>query len=693
MESCVLVQLSINIETFTERLFSPVESERTFPLVESGDTVATLVAGLVLFFFSGYLTTYRALWIVIGILALLVPLFLKYHSFVRSLPGLCLYRKQILGSSSEHHERLSFSDLRKSTYIRYLILIVIAQWFFSVVLEFLFTYSISSQVAFGGDLVPAVATGVENVLIHEFGFMQILFAGAALLSHFFLAGRVISGVGIGGSMVLHPIVSFLSLATMIVNFSVFSTVLSRINFEVTGVIFRNAYQASYYVFHELKSQFVRLFLDGIVRPIGTLAGTLFLLFCFLFSSSQYYITLVLVGLFCVLLVFLLAIIALQGRYTGYVISQLKDPHTPTDLRLSLLDVLAQRGHEDHAVFLLQLYREPEQSPLVLMKLLEFFSTQDAFFADILDRLHHQDRVVRFHALRALSSFEQRHFFEHNSLSLQTLIGQLKSFFVHESDPDLRFQSLLLLAKFRHEEVTTFLLERLGLEQGASLVALIYACDASGDPAFLEYISSLLSSPYPRVWASTLVILTPHHRFARQISEFFAQKLTSDLVSDRCAVAFVLSHTLPEHSLTMMEKRARSTDTAQEKLLLAYGLMQLGSSEYHALFLEALFSGDVTLSLAAQRLYAQLPYEKFSVFIRSVERRALFQLHTLMRSFRGATFHELSLKELHSLRQIYTLLHVTEEVIRLDALLEKKDSLYRPDSSYLGGVPLPISLYV
>ncbi len=693
VESFILVQLSINIETFTERLFTPVESNRTFPIVESADTVATLAAGASLFFFASSFSVDHVFWLVIGILALLVPLFLQYHSFLRSLPGLCLYRKQLIGETHHHPESTSFTSLKKHPYIKRLILIVLAQWFFMVVLEFLFTYSLSNQILHRAELVPAAAGAVENVLIHEFGLMQIFFGAAALASHFLFAGRIIFGLGIIGSLILHPLVSLFSLATMITSFGPFSTMLSRINAEITGVIFRNAYQSSYYVFEETKSQFVRLMLDGFVRPIGALLGTMFLLISSLLASSQYYITVVLGGVFCALLLFLITAISLHRYYSEHVISQLKSSETSLELKVSLLDVLAQKGHKNALSVLRELYTRPNEPPLILMKLIDIFSREPDFFQDILAALHHEDETVRFAALQALQGMSQKGIFDHQPLSKQLVLTELRSYYLRESKDNLRNMALMFLATFKEKETMEFLFSLLEESYGDTLAMVIQACDTFDDPAFTAYFEKFLESDDSRVWSAAAISLSRHEKYEHQLTLFLPGKFQSIHQSDRRALAFVFTVFCPKKFLPAIERRVVETTDPHEKLLLTFGLLKLGLPHGVTLFLEMLFDADDDISTLAQRLMSTLTGGKKIFLDRLVQHRALTLLHTFLGTHSSQKLDELSGEDLRYLREIYTLLHATEEIIDIDALLHEKNPLYRGDTSYLGNVPLAVSHYV
>lgn len=693
VESAILVQLSINIETFTERLFTPLESARTFPVVESSDTVATFLAGLFLILNYQSLTATRVIWIACGVLALLVPLFLQYHSFIRSLPGLCLYRKQLLGHGAKEEKDLTFVKAKRQPFIKLLAIIVLSQWFFAVVLEFLFTYSVSMQVLHQAELVPAAVGAVDNVLIHEFGVLQIFFASATLISNLLLAGRFMSSFGIIGSMILHPIVALFSLAGMIVNFGFFTTVLSRVNAEVTGVVFRNSYQSSYYVFGETKSQFVRVILDGIVRPIGSLVGTLFLIASFSLISVQYFVPFVLAGTCIVLVIFLITTISLQRVYTDQVVLQIKHPDTPAELKISLLDVLAQKGHKHIYPFLQSLYTAKGQSPIVRMKLIEIFSKERDFIQDIITGLSDEEYPVRLASLDALIGMSKRGFFDDQPLSKQMIIEALKRQYLSDTQEDFRYKALLFLTTFKDMEVMDFLIELLGSQSPETLGEVIQACDAFGDPSFFPYIEELMSSSDARVWSSAVIALYKHERYEEEVLNFLTKRMRDSSEHDHRALAFVFSEVSHKHFQSYMTYRMDHTHDPREKMLFAFGLMKLGDERGETALLDMIFHEDLTHAHQARRLIYHLPPLMQRRIDKLIQHTALTKLHEFLRDFSGTKLEDLTLDQLHYLRDVYTLLSVTEEIIEIDHIISKIDPSYRVDASHFGALPLTPSLYV
>ncbi len=702
VESFILVQLSINIETFTERFFTPFESARTFPIAESGDTIATLLAGAFLYFNASQLTMTRVLWVVVAVLSLMIPFFLHYHSFLRSNPGLCLFRKQFIGGEHEEFQPSYVAKIiARHPYIVTLIGVVLAQWFFSVVLEYLFTYSVSMQyVGEHAELIPATAGAVENLLIEEFGALQILFASAALVSHFFLAGRFISTLGVIGSIFLHPLVSLLSLAGMITHFGPLTTIVARANSEVTGVVYRNSYQSTYYVFDEMESQYTRIFMDGIIRPLGAMLGTSFLVLSYFFVPHGSYLTFVLTGLFVVLLFFALSALTLQKQYNRLIVHQLKKSDTHLDQKLNLIDVLSRTEYAQKTLLFDGIFHDSRESPLIQVKMMEIFARELSHFPDIIQCLRHPDPAVRFASVSALQQFFDAKYFEINLLSHRTVISELMYCSVHETDRKIRLLMLLLLARFKEKEVLDFLLEHLQNDQGDYLSTIIMACDVFDDPSFHPLIKGFLSSNDPRVWAHAALILSRFDEYRDAVRTLLHTKMNDHSRPTRVAVAFVLAQMFDVSYTSYFRDRLEKSDDMLEKVFLSFGLVSVGEDTSITIFSNHLFNLDAGslddtsryLSLIPGFMDLLPPTNRY-VVERYLQQHAIHTLHALLQTIEHGSLDHLQLSELKKLRNMYGILNATEEIYKIDLVIRSHDPSFRPESRFFGKVPLLLSSYL
>lgn len=128
-EAIFLRQFQIILHGFTEKMFTPIQSERTFPLIESSQTIGGIIAGLIVVFVSGTINPVNFVLIWIGILLLSVP-FIFVCEFMNKKVHLISAKKQ------EIDEEGFFTKIKKElnnpkhiSYIKGIFLIV----FFSMV--------------------------------------------------------------------------------------------------------------------------------------------------------------------------------------------------------------------------------------------------------------------------------------------------------------------------------------------------------------------------------------------------------------------------------------------------------------------------------------------------------------------------------------------------------------------------------
>lgn len=691
VHSIIFTQLSVHIETFTERAFTPGESSRTFPFVESGDTIAALAAGSFMYFLAPVLFTERVVWIIVAVLALMIPVFLQYHSYIRSLPA-------PLGDASHEaasHSATSFSvrDVLRDPFARRLSPIVFFQWVFAVILEFLMVYLVSHAPASG--IVNATSSGLDNALVHEFGALYIFFGLAALASQMLFAGRFISSIGLVGSMLLHPIVGFLSLAGMLTRFTYFTGVLARVNAEITGVLYRNAYQASYYVFDDERSQFVRTALDGIVRPLASLAGSFLLVIAFRFAPTSYQI----LGVFAIVLVALSGltwcIAHLQRFYTQYALTHLSDPAVDVVHKITLLDVLGQKGHAHlHDQLHLLCDREEESAVVRAHALMQAVSSPDDIPV-VLNYLHHPSFYLRSAAVALLHRFLSHHFFEQHGLSRTVSFQTLSERYTAESSSYLRRHLVSLMIAIDPTEASLFLARGLTDGSGEMVAEMLSLVPEAGDPSLLSFAAAHLSSKDPRVWAQAVAVLSLSEHYQSEIRSVIHLALHDHSIATCRALAFCSLSFHDEALDHYLAQRRKASKDSIELFYLLLGELIAGDTSHMTQLFELLSQmplRDITALIPTFRLITHMSVRL--LFERELHAFLSRELFLLYRRHPSTAHRAFSLDELHALRAFFTLLSSPREVATIDAvLLSRGTRIDVADSPLLTGLPLPPLLYI
>ncbi|MEK7673336.1 MAG: hypothetical protein AAB373_05645 [Patescibacteria group bacterium] len=336
-----LSQLKILLNAYFEEFFSPVEGERILPLLESSDTLGGIIAGAAILTLASSFEVYNFLYLAIGAIFLLVPLLLFCADrFIPANeehiePGQNLsYREKFLSLFKKDHFRVYFIGL---------VLIVFCQWFLFNLLEFQYTNAVYESVS---NTVLDAGSGFEHAFIHDLGLLFILFSSSALLIQIFVASRLISYLGVVNGLLLHPVVTLLSLFGMAIYPGFLTTVLAKNNFTITQVVYNNAYHMSYYSLRDESREFIREFLEGVVRPIGAILGTL----CLVLLQKVFAGNLITFSINCLMILVCLVLLYVSylqsSKYTKMALKELNDTDD-YQIKSRVLEVLQQGGHDSN----------------------------------------------------------------------------------------------------------------------------------------------------------------------------------------------------------------------------------------------------------------------------------------------------------------------------------------------------------
>ncbi|KKT72794.1 MAG: ATP/ADP translocase-like protein, partial [Candidatus Peregrinibacteria bacterium GW2011_GWA2_44_7] len=138
-ESILLTQLNILISLYREEMFSPLESERTFPIIESSETIGSIFAGLIITFGSDMIAVHKFIFVWIIALTLIVPIIFYSNSALPKLPVFSpkRNRKQLIGETNiVQRLKKSVYHVQTIPFLKGLFLVVLLQWIFINILEF-----------------------------------------------------------------------------------------------------------------------------------------------------------------------------------------------------------------------------------------------------------------------------------------------------------------------------------------------------------------------------------------------------------------------------------------------------------------------------------------------------------------------------------------------------------------------------
>ncbi len=489
--SVFLSQFRIVLNSLIEDYFNPLESEKVFPILESSETVGGVIAGVTITFFASFIKTSTAfIYFWAGLLVVIVPII--------------MIASVILGDNEDHSSRgkkkenpdiiskfkTIFKDSKYFSFIKGLSIIVFLQWVLFNLVEFQYTKAVYQTTS---HVILEAGSGFEHAFFHDLGILFMIFSATALLIQLIIGSRLVYSLGVFGSMLIHPILTILSLFGLLFSFNFTTALLARNNFTLTGVLYSSSLESSYYAIRDNVRAYLREFLDGIVRPVGAIFGTLFLLILqdFFIGKPLIFYTNIVMFAFALLLFFV--IYRQQKLYTEVAALQFDSEYEKE--KIDAVDMLAQKGHDGNVEFLMSRLNDLRQSLDIKKKIIFALGELQNIHTvpDLVKCFENKSQEIRETALDALYMFRNRDDFIANVVIEHELISALEKFYKSEKDNYLRLKIIKLISKFSSTEAADFLLKILKTSKGDFKAGVIYSLGNIRDSAICKFIMPYLKS--------------------------------------------------------------------------------------------------------------------------------------------------------------------------------------------------------
>ena len=522
-EGVILSQVYILASIFFEELFTPLESQRTFPIIESAELVGTIAGGLVLSLFATSLAPYKFIAIWATALVMILPIVLFFNSRTMEIPKL-QSEEDMLKELKRKSFFDSFKEIKKIPFLKGLMWVVLINWALMNIVEFQYTKAIQMEVLRTNDLA---AVNPEESLMQKLGTLHVIFSSAALMIQLIMASRILSGLGIVSSMLLHPIVTFLNGLVISLRYGFVTASITRGTFELTNLIFSNAYNSSYYAIpHHIRDEAKEL-IQGIVKPLGALIGTTFILVAAELLNSEISTFVLNMLLITLSITMAVCISDLSKKYTDMSEQNLGhklDIHT----RLNAIEILAQNGHGKFPASLKKiLTRSGEETILKEKILITIARRQDTdSLSTVLSMLNNKEDSIRSAAVKTIMDFHtlEKRIFD-QSLTRYFTIQHLKKAIEEEKNHFVREQLVKALYNITPDELTEFVIK--SIESNSEFQAeFIKLLSLFKDPNLIPYLEPYLKHKSAGIRAACIISLWQFKRIRPLLSHVLNQLLKS-----------------------------------------------------------------------------------------------------------------------------------------------------------------------
>jgi hypothetical protein len=407
-------QLKVVRMLFSEEMFSPSQSLRVFPIIESAETVGIIFGGLVVSTFAYSFSVPQFMYIWSISLLLIVPMVMTYSSYSVRFPLAKLMKTTHdtpLGNSRIINFFNVFSKLKLNNFVFYLVLIIGFQWVFSTLLEFQYTKAIEEAIH---GVSGAASAGVAKLqfstdFAKDLGNIQAGIGFFALFFQLFVASKLMTYLGTFGSLLIYPIVLIFSMIGLTTSYGYVTAITTKFNQEIANILHYNSYHGSYYLVKHNFRGVVAEFIEGFARPVGAIIGTLFIITLIEFKVENINMVISLIAI-SVLLIMLLLTIRLKKSFLSIPKTTLIDSNSASEL-LNAFDLLIQNKSEELIPFLVQLCKTRPDLPLPLLnKIFDYIALNgDEYVLSDLISLFSEEKIKYAPLLNAINSIFINHY--------------------------------------------------------------------------------------------------------------------------------------------------------------------------------------------------------------------------------------------------------------------------------------------
>ena len=666
--SILLSQLTIVLALFIEEQFSPSESERTFPIIESSELVGALTAGILITTLNFHTPEYIILWM-ISTACLLVTLMLYIRQSHR-YPSLKI-RQAKESIHAVQHLREGLQNLKSLPFLRTMMGIAFIEFALAPIIEFQYTKALHAH-----------AGGGEDALTHELGLYVVIFSAVGLILQLFFASRIVHKLGVIKALILHPVIVLIGLSGMTVNYNTATAVGAKFSYDISNVIYRNAYLSSYYVVHHKIRERAKALIEGWIFPLGMIAGTGSILLLSQVLHGKVLTFALNVLLVCLAGIAILLLNRMRMEYThlsmlGLNTKDAKHQHTS-------IEILSENGHEQNVEILVKSLRFQVLTPEVTAKILTTLGQLQALEAlpILIDHFEDENKDIRLAAVEAVASYEKlEERYMHHAFTRYRLSHALMSLFKKEHSHEVRAVIVRALARIPDKEFVPFLLAMLESDDPEVQADTIALMNEFHDPNTEPYIRPLLNSEHPKVRAQAIIALW---QFKRSRIDLLVQ-VSLMLSGTSQEEILALLHMLGEIESHQEVKRIKEYLGSEDDEIRAFAAIALAKLEYDESIphiVSHLISTNHGLSYRIEQMIEDIP----SRFRSRVKKHMVHEASRVIQAMLAEIDHDpkrLSDLDLMRARRLYEIMDASAEVSTITNILtnRKNDQEHSPDQEH------------
>lgn len=700
IQSILLSQVNILVNLFTEDLFSPLESQRAFPLIVTAETMGGILGGLAITSLGEMLPTYKfiQLWgiCLIGV----IPLLLASRRAIKKIPSLEIKQQERHKKNSRLHPfktvRRGLKLVGKSRLLQGIGSLVLVQFMLFTVMEFQYTKAVEQSVHEQSERIifemseyqptsnldvellaitpiekSAYTVSIEHALAKKLATLQIIFSAGSLLVHLFLTSRILNSLGLIGTLFIHPLISLINCLGLLFRFDFLMAGMTRSSFEVTRGLFHTAYHGSYYVLPESIRMPIKELMDGFIKPLGSFSAFILLFLIqsgFQGEEETWMTSLILITLSAAML---LPLINLQKNYVRFARKQLKH-HPDLATRFNAIEILVQHGSSKEWTVLARRLNDANENERIKSKILQTIQTHGKpeilpFLLEHLEEASDEKKleiVEAMNGIKGLPEFlKDQPFLKYNTLE------SLKSLLENHPQMEVKKECIHLLATLERGHLTEYWVKLLKRSTPELQASILNAYRKQNDPGILTYAKTLLASKNPTVQAAALLTLKKFDPRNKQFETGFERLKQKKDAASRLATLTILQEYWNEAHLAFVQAQKKHPS----KNVQAAAIHTLALQGYEEGFngLMELLKEKGAIAHHSKKMIDRLDENTRSAFHRSLHLNIAHHIQTLLHDSGATTLDDLDKSTLTQLQHAYGIVDQHEEVLKIETLLNRQ----------------------
>lgn len=537
-QSIFLSQSFILISLFNEELFTPLESQRTFPIIESAETLGGMLGGLLLSLLAGHIPSYKFVLLWAILVLLILPILLLY----KPQEGTHGHKTEV--KAQKHTLKEVFHTIKGNTFLWGIMLMTFLNWAVVNMLEF--QYTIALQEEFGG----------HSNITEKLGILQFIFNSGALFVQLIMGSRILSELGVISTMVIHPLVTLFNLVWMLFDFRFMTAAITKGSYETTGLLFKSATDSSFYAIDEEIRGDIKELTLGIMKPLGALVGTSMIFFL----SLDVFHEVRPIVLNILLFVFMLGMLGFSSKlgkaYTHFCEKNLSRKRD-IKARINAIEILSQKGHHHRLDPLIKIAKRKDESKELKYKILACLAqkSEPEAVLGVLEVLDDKAHSVKESAAKALAEICQKNPFDKESSftrykTLESIKGWLKKDLSEQAKEDLVRAFFFLDSNALAEHLLK------EIDQSENSTTYIKMLKLFSDPHIRVYLEPYLDSRSPEKRAAAICALWKHEDLKPKLRHGLKQLLENPKEAVQLIGLKVLREVLDPEMIEALEKHSK-----------------------------------------------------------------------------------------------------------------------------------------